>query len=175
MSSTARKIEIQHDSAELQQPTRVRRARRAAKLLRIERPRLGEERVWETEVRSLPAHMLASLPLPPTLRLEVPGHDGIVSVATSPEVVQSERESGTVVFDAAEWSALVTGAESDRVFPAELRDFCARKAKQPRWSLDLDVALSGARASAPVGWTVGAVLDRLGVRLVAAEAGGAES
>ncbi|WP_236514758.1 hypothetical protein [Sandaracinus amylolyticus] len=153
----------------MQKPTRVRRSRRAAKLLRIERPRLGEDRVWETEVRSLPAHLLASLPLPATLRLEVPGHDGIVSVATSPEVVRSERESGAVVFDAAEWSALVTAAESDRLWAVELRDFCSRKAKHAGWSLDLDAALAGARASAPAGWTVGAVLDRLGVRLIAAE------
>lgn len=169
MASTARNIDVLNDSADFGVPPRPRRARRAHRMLRIERPLLGDDRIWEREVSSLPAHLLSNLPLPTTLRLEVPGHTGIVSVVTSPEVVQSERESGAVVFDAAEWSALVTAAESDRLWPAELRAICARKAHTPEWTLDLDAALTGARADAPAGWTIGTVLERIGARLVAAE------
>lgn len=169
MASTARKVDFSNDSKVAHAPTGRRRARRAHRVLRIERPLLGDDRIWEREVSALPAHLLEGLPLPTTLRLEVPGHDGIVSVATSPEVVRSERESGAVVFDAAEWSALVTAAEADRLWPAELRALCARKAAAPRWTVDLDAALAGARAVAPASWTIGKVLERVGARLVAAE------
>lgn len=169
MASTARKIENLNDPSIFEAPSQRRRARRAHRMLRIERPLLGDDRTWESEVSGLPAHLLSGLPLPTTLRLEVPGHPGIVSIATSAEVVRSERESGAVVFDGAEWSALVIAAESDRLWPAELREICERKARAPRWTLDLDTALSGARAAAPAGWTIGSVLARVGARLVAAE------
>lgn len=169
MASTARKIEHRNDSSSFQAPSGGRRARRAHRMLRIERPLLGDDRIWEREVSGLPAHLLGGLPLPTTLRLEVPGHPGIVSIASSAEVVRSERDSGGVVFDPAEWSALVTAAESDRLWPAELRAICARKAQAPRWTLDLDTALAGARAAAPAGWTIGKVLERVGARLLAAE------
>lgn len=170
MASSARKIELPGDSNQMAVPTGgVRKRRKAARLLRVERPRLGDDRVWETEVRDLPAHLLAGLPQSTTLRLEIPGVDRTVAIATSADRAAAEREAGGVVFDAMEWSALVTAAESDRLWPADLREICARKLKAPRWSLEPEVALAGARPDAPAHWTIGRVLDRLGAHLASAE------
>lgn len=150
------------------------RARSAPRLVRIERPRLGEERIAEREVRELPAQLLPGLPVAATLFVQVPGHAGPVAIATSPERAETERAAGRTVFDPAEWSAIVTAAESDRMWPSDLREVCARKvvareAGGREWALDLDGALAGARADAPQAWSVGRVLDRIGATIVGLE------
>jgi hypothetical protein len=170
MANSARKIELPGNSNQMAVPTGgVRKRGKAARLLRVERPRLGDERPWVQEVRAIPAHLLAGLPQSTTLRLEVPGLDRLVAIATSAERASAERDAGAIVFDAMEWSALVTAAESDRLWPADLREICARKQKAPQWALDADVALAGARPDPAAGWTIGRVLDRLGAHLCAAE------
>lgn len=170
MASSARRIELPGDSSKMAVPSgTVRKRGRAAKLLRVERRRLGEDRVWEAEVRAIPAQLLAGLPRSTTLRLEIPGLDRLVAIATSAERAASERDAGAIVFDAMEWSALVTAAESDRLWPADLREIVARKAAAPLWALDPDVALAGARPDPAQGWTIGRVLDRLGAHLVASD------
>ncbi|MDQ3035106.1 MAG: hypothetical protein M3Y87_22055 [Myxococcota bacterium] len=170
MPSRARKIEITSDSTQMAlSSARPAKRTRAPRLLRVERPRLGDDRVWEMEVRALPAQLLAGLPQSTTLRLEIPGLDRLVAIATSAERAAAERDAGALVFDAMEWSALVSAAESDRLWPADLREICVRKLRTPRWSLEPEVALAGARADAPAGWTIGHVLDRIGAHLAAAE------
>lgn len=141
-------------------PRVVRRpARRAARLLRLERPQLAERRELE-ELRQFPAALLDRLPAPVELRLRVPGHEGPVRVTA-----RRERDEEGIVFDHAEWNALVVAAESDRMWAADMRDVCANKARMAGWSLDLEHALAGARADAPRNWTVGAVLTRIGAEL----------
>jgi len=148
-----------------------RRPRSASRLIRIERPLLGDERITEREVRELPAQLLAQLPLPATLFVHVPGHEGPIAIATTPERAESERAAGRTVFDPVEWSAIVTAAESDRLWPSDLRALCARKVEGARkvggFMLDLDTALAGARPDAPQEWSVGRVLDRIGAALLA--------
>lgn len=169
MPSSARKLDKTNGSAQMELVGGSRRRAPAAKLLRIERPPLGDDRVWEKELRALPAHLLGALPRPTTLRLEVPGCGGIVAIATSAERAEAERTAGAIVFDAAEWSALVTAAESERLWPADLRELCARKTRAAGWALDLETALAGARPDAPAGWTLGRVLDRVGAHLLSAD------
>ncbi len=146
--------------------SRDHRPRSAPRLIRVERPRLGDDPIAQHEVRDLPAQLLGELPIGATLLLEIPGH-GAVAVATSADRAEEERRSGITVFDPIEWSALVTAAESDRLWPTDLCDLCVKKARAPRWTLELDVALAGARADASLGWSVGRVLDRIGAKLVA--------
>jgi hypothetical protein len=155
MANRARKLELLG-----------RTPRPAPRLVRLERQRLGDDHVAELEARSIGAALLGDLPAAATLYLRVPGHDGLVAIATSAERAELERGSGMIVFDAAEWGALVVAAESDRVWPADLREICARKAGAADWALDLETALGGARADAPRGWSVGRVLDRIGAELV---------
>lgn len=142
------------------------RPKAAPRLIRIERPLLGDDRVAEKEVRELPAQLLGDLPVPATLFVRVPGQAGPVAIATSAARAEAERAAGLTVFDPLEWSAIVVAAESDRLWSSDLREICARKEAQPGWALDLDVALAGARPDAPRAWTVGRVLDRIGATLV---------
>ena len=51
------------------------RPKAAPRLIRIERPTLGDDRLAEREVRELPAHLLGDLPVPATLFVRVPGHE----------------------------------------------------------------------------------------------------
>ena len=154
MSKVARRLEV---------PGR----RPAPKLVRLERESVGDDRVQEKEARGLPAGLLGQLPVGTLLLLRVPGHDGAVAIASSPERAAEGRQAGLVVFDPTEWQALVTAVESDRVWPSDLRELCERKARAPQYVLDLDAALAGARAEAPQGWSVGRVLDRVGAQLSA--------
>ena len=165
MANRARTLKIEQTSGFEGGTVTRRRPRSASKLIRIERPALGDERTAEREVRELPAQLLAQLPLPATLFVQVPGHEGPVAIATSADRAESERAAGRTVFDAVEWSAIVTAAESDRLWPSDLRELCARKVGG--WTLDLDTALAGARPDAPQEWSVGRVLDRIGVALLA--------
>ena len=119
------------------------------------------------EAAAFPAGLLGGL-RDIALVLQLPGVEGRVRVLTSREALEEARDGSSIVFDEGEWAALVTGAESDRVWPRDVAAFCARKVADPRWTLDLDTALGGARAEAPRGWTVGRVLERLGAQLVAA-------
>jgi hypothetical protein len=148
---------------------RVARPRTTPRLIRLERPSIGVSQVAESEVSQLPAWLLESLPRAATLFLRVPGHEGVVAIATSRERAEAERRSAAVVLDPCEWSAIVTAAESDRVWPSDFRALCARKASSREWTIDLETALAGARADGSRGWTVGRVLERLGAQLVGAE------
>jgi hypothetical protein len=156
MASGARKLDQEGEKE---------KRRGAPRLVCIE-PGLRDERTAEREVEALPADALADLPLPTTLYLQVPGRDGPIAVATSRERADAEREAHRTVLGPEEWSALVTAVESDRLWPADFRDFCARKAADPSWVLDLETALAGARRDPPRHWTVGKVLSRIGARLV---------
>lgn len=174
MANRARTLKIGEDTPFPEGTVSRRRPRSASRLIRIERPALGDERTAEREVRELPAQLLPQLPVPATLFVHVPGHEGPVAIATSPERAASERAAGRTVFDPVEWSAIVTAAESDRLWPSDLRELCARKAGArrpggPGWALDLDTALAGARPDAPQEWSVGRVLDRIGAALLTVE------
>lgn len=170
MANRARTLKIEQTSGFEGGTVTSRRPRSASKLIRIERPALGDERTAEREVRELPAQLLAQLPLPATLFVQVPGHEGPVAITTSADRAESERAAGRTVFDAVEWSAIVTAAESDRLWPSDLRELCVRKQGARTtggWMLDLDTALAGARPDAPQEWSVGRVLDRIGAALLA--------
>jgi hypothetical protein len=188
MASSARKIEsneLELDGLERparrgapkrrkeREPLKVvafeRKESHAPRILRVTRRLLGENRTFEDEVRSFPAQLLATLPRPTTLRLQIPGLDRVVAVATSADRAMMERESGALVFDAMEWSAIVAAAEADRLWPADLREICGRKTKAPVFALDLEAALGGARIGASPGWSIGRVLDRVGAQLLSAE------
>ncbi len=187
MASSARKIEV--NELELESPPRrdapkakknrrqstlkpvalARTEPRAPRMLRVTRRSLGENRTFEDEVRAFPAQLLAALPRPTTLRLQIPGFDRVVTIATSVELASMEREAGALVFDAMEWSALVAATEADRLWPTDLREICGRKMKTPSFTLDLECALGGARIGASPGWSMGRVLDRVGAQLLSVE------
>jgi hypothetical protein len=104
-----------------------------------------------------------------TVLLAVAGHEGLVAIASTATRASEERRSGGTVLDPLEWAALVTAAESDRLWPSDLRALLHRRALEPGRPIDLDEALDGARADGPLGWTIGRVLDRIGAQLVAVE------
>ena len=103
-----------------------------------------------------PAALWLEMPRPAVLRLHVPGVPGVVTV------------DGTdgLVFDADEWAALVEAVEADRIWPADFRGFCARKAAEPAWRLEREEALAGAQPDAERSLTVGEVLERIGAQLL---------
>ena len=160
----------------------------AARLVRLERPSVGEERRMAAEVEAFPAHLLAALPLATTLLLHVPGVEGRpVAVATSQGALDVARAAGLLAFDADEWRVLVSATESDRLWPADFRAVIVGKSLAGRGAscaegdpaadaaadarLDAAAAFGDARPDPVAGWSVGRVLARLGARLVGVELG----
>ncbi len=119
------------------------------------------------EVLGFRADWLPGLPLPTTLALEVPGVDGPITVAT-------HARSGRATFTAPEWLAIVAAAEHGRAWPADFAAWWERKRREPRWRLTAAEALGPVSAEPAAGWSVGRVLQRLGVELraVVIEGGG---
>jgi hypothetical protein len=151
---------------------RVARPQQAARLVRLERPRLGDDPKMNREVEAFPARLLGGLPVASTLWLHVPGVEGRpVAVATSAVAAATARAAGLVAFDAGEWEAVVVAAESDRLWPADFRSAVARKHDDEAARLELGHALGDARPDPARGWSVGRVLDRIGAKLVRVEIG----
>jgi hypothetical protein len=109
--------------------------------------------------------MLASMPVGFTVWLQIAGWSGALAVASSFERAARERQSGAIVLDPAEWNAIVVAAESDRLWPADLR--AALDAKRMR-HLELDESrlLARAKPDAPRDWSVAEVAARIGAQLV---------
>ncbi|GAB5544327.1 MAG: hypothetical protein SangKO_040870 [Sandaracinaceae bacterium] len=116
----------------------------------------GLPRVPDHGALACPARLWLEMPRPAVLRLHVPGVPGVVSI------------DGTdgLVFDADEWAALVEGVAADRVWPTDFRGFCARKAAEPAWRLELDEALAGAQPDRERALSVCELLERVGAQLL---------
>lgn len=113
------------------------------------------------EVLSVPAALIAELPLPPSLGLHVPGIPGLVRVELDPAEADASRREGALVLDREEWRALVVGAEADRLWPDDLVTLCRRKIREPGFRIDPEVALAGAQPDLRESWSVGRVLARV--------------
>ena len=109
---------------------------------------------------AFPAALLPGLPVPVCLELS-DGAGNVLFVATGSEEALRLRETEHVtVLDGDEWSALVVGAESDRVFPGDLAVLLGTRGPG---RITLEAALSYARPDPPRGWSVATVLSRLGL------------
>lgn len=128
--------------------------------------RVGAGRVGagvDEPVAAFPARWLADLPAPPSIGVHVPGVEGVVRFALGGDGAADEQGA---VFGVEEWRALVAGVEADRVWPADLRGFCARKRAEPAWRLEAGEALAGVRPDPSERWSLRRVLARLGAELV---------
>jgi len=113
---------------------------------------------WCADVLSFPACLLFELPSAPALGLHVPGVEGIVRVGAE----------GAVSFDGPEWINLVIATEADRVWPLDFTALCQKKAAAGALLTAEDV-LDGAQPDRAERWSVGEVLDRLGVELLSVD------
>lgn len=109
-----------------------------------------------------PARLVEGLPAHVRLDVVDRGGRGVV-IATGPDEAERLRAAGEIVIDGQEWTALAVAAESDRVFAADLEVLLATRGPG---RITAEIALAGARADPPRGWSVGTVLDRLGLRLL---------
>ncbi len=124
------------------------------------------------ELEAFEAGLLPSLPLPVTLWLDVPGAPVPVVFTTKVNEPDPAVLADHVVFDGHELDALVAGTQADRLWRKDLLSFCFEKWRKPSVRISRQHALSGAvdrvapewsRESA--GWSLGAVLARLGCTL----------
>lgn len=120
------------------------------------------------EVLGYPAALLAELPLPTTLEIELAGGEAF-TVATHP------RCSARATWRPAEWIALVRAAEHERAYPHTLRMWLARKHAAPSWLLTEAEPLDLPVIPPPLGWSVERVLRQLGAVLRNVHIDGAES
>jgi hypothetical protein len=124
-----------------------------------------------SEALALPAALLPDLPVVPTLGLHVPSVPGIVRVALDEARAELARQEGEVVIDADEWRAIVQGAEADRLWPAQLAAFCARKRAEPAWRIEPEIALAGAQPDPNEQWSARRVLQRIGAEVLSIDLG----
>jgi len=121
-------------------------------------------------VLSMPARLVAGLPVPMTLRLRVPGAPVPVCIWTGDAAHGAAPVlADTIVFQAAELDALVVATEADRIWHREFLGLCFEKWRRPDQRLREAELLAGANPDTEVSWSLERVLKRLGVELEAVE------
>lgn len=126
-------------------------------ITRLSRP--GPVRPVHGGLLAFPARLLAGLPA--AVRLDLVDRAGRpIVVATGAEDAERLRGLGATVIDAGEWAALAEGAESDRVFAEDVPVLLALRGPG---RITAELALAGAQADPPRGWSVATVLARLGL------------
>jgi hypothetical protein len=123
------------------------------------------------EIEAFPARLLADLPLPVTLWLDIPGSPVPVCLTSAVSSTEGlEPLAPQVVFSRDEVAALVLGIEADRLWRKELLGFCFEKWRRPVWHVSADDALAGALPDLEQpAWSVERVLKRLGATLLRVE------
>jgi hypothetical protein len=114
---------------------------------------------WTAEVAGLLARHVFELPLMTSLVLRADGFEGTVRIG-------GDATDGGIAFGRAEWQALVTATEADRVWPRDFAYFCRRKMAEPSYRLDLVDALAGGQPDLAERWDVARVLNRWGAKLL---------
>lgn len=132
----------------------------------------------EQVVSELPAQLLAELPEPIRLWLDVPGAPTQVCFFSGPHDPRSEAHvlADTIVFDGDELNALVCAAEADRIWHGDFLGLCFEKWRKPEFRVETAALLAGANPDAGQAgheWSVERVLRRLGARLQLVEFGAA--
>ena len=120
---------------------------------------------------SLPARLVAGMPVPMLLRLRVPGAPVPVCVWTgSPEHAHDAPVlADTIVFDGGELETLVLAVEADRIWHPEFLGLCFEKWRRPQERLDQAALFGGANPDESVTWDLARVLRRIGVELEVVE------
>lgn len=115
-----------------------------------------------------PARYIRDLPVETRFVLQLDGTKQKVIVSSSE--VADPGEAG-VLFDGIELSVLVEGAESGRVWPADVAEWVRRKRVDPRYRVTRDEALGevASRRARPL--DLGRVLGQLGLTLESVEVG----
>jgi hypothetical protein len=130
---------------------------------------------WVQALLDLPALMLAELPEPIALHLQVPGAPGSVLLTTrssqSPDAPSAHvpAASAIIKFDRDELRALVLGVEADRIWHREFLGFCFEKWRAPLFRVSSEIALGGANPDLQAAWSSARFLRRLQARLSAVE------
>ena len=120
------------------------------------------------EVLRLPMRLWAGMPLASALLCRFVAEPiAHVLVRSSNAAPTLQDAASASVFTGPEIAQLVLAAEHDRVWPAQLRGWCAEKAVEPMWRLTPLGALDGVRDDVrPRNWTVRQVMRRIGLELV---------
>jgi hypothetical protein len=123
------------------------------------------------EALALPAQHLVGLPI--ATRFVLQGL-GISAPIVWTSEAKPDRRDG-IVFDAEELSALVSGVQAERLWPADLKGFCLRKLHDPSFRVNELLALGGAQPLRERAWSLGRVLRWFDLELerieLAADAG----
>lgn len=119
------------------------------------------------ELQSLPAHVLAGLPLVTCVRVRLPDHERVVNlyVAGMPASDATEAE---LAFLPEEVTALAQGIEHGRTHARDLIAWCDLKASDPTFRVTPDMALAGVANSGGRPWSLGSALRE--IRAVIVEA-----
>lgn len=149
---------------------------------------------WRDEVACLPAAQLNELPVPCRFALgRADASDSVSEGAHAPvalivdtraaaeptpaavslQAATEDCELGVVDVDGAEWAAMAVAVSADRFTIADLDAFLGRRLQGEQERLTLDATLAGlptdvAARARPL--TVGAMLQRLGLTMIAVEA-----
>ena len=110
---------------------------------------------------AFPARLLSGLPAAVRIDLVDEAMRPLV-IATGAAEAEALRGEGATVIDGPEWTALAEATESDRMFANDLTVLLGLRGPG---RITSEVALSGARADPPRGWSVGTVLGRLGLEV----------
>lgn len=119
------------------------------------------------EVLGFSAHLLAQLPLPTTLVIEVEWWDTPVIFVVNDRA--RERSDGYPVFDGKEFAAIVRGVENDRVWSTDLRQWCNVKKRDPGWRVKESEVMGRVVNPDSPGWTLDRVLKRIEAKLLSLE------
>lgn len=109
------------------------------------------------EVESLPANLLSALPVPTQVHIQLPG-----DVRVRLNVVGDVPQQGDLALQSDEVAAIACAVEHGRATSRDVISWIARKAVEPTFHIDRDVALAGATPPATLRWTFGRVLKEIG-------------
>ena len=127
------------------------------------------------EILGFPAHLLAQLPLPVALWLEVPGAPVPVCFTTAASPADDSAHgtpsaAEAVFFHREELTALVVAAEAGRLWRKDLLGLCFEKWRRPALRVTATDTLAGARPGPDAEpWSLGQVLAALGASLASVE------
>jgi len=119
------------------------------------------------EVLGFSAHLLAQLPLPTTLVIEVEWWNTPVIFVVNDRA--RDPIDGCPVFDGKEFAAIVKGVENDRVWSTDLRQWCNVKKRDPGWRVKESEVMGGVVNPDFLGWTLDRVLKRIEAKLLSLE------
>ena len=131
--------------------------------------------VAAAELWALPVRLLVPLPLPTTALCRAEGVPAPVVLTSSKAAYTAARARRWPIFVGSELSAMALAAENDRLVPADVVGWCARKAEDGGWK----VSVAGAHGLGEVmgkglearGWTFGQLLRAAGLGLLEVVAG----